>query len=251
MKPVFFISDLHLDPSRPAINNLFLAFLRQRAREASALYILGDLFEAWIGDDDPEPAYQEVKQQLQCLHASGVDLYFIAGNRDFLIGEDFSRQTGCRRLPDSTVIDLFGTPALIMHGDSLCTDDREYQQFRAQVRDPQWQRDFLAKPIAERNAIARQLREISQQRTRDKAEYITDVNPDAVREAMTTAGVRRLIHGHTHRPAIHDFQLQQAPAQRMVLGDWYEQGSLLICEPQGCRLERMEIPFQSSQPPQP
>jgi UDP-2,3-diacylglucosamine hydrolase len=161
------------------------------------------------------------------------------GNRDFLLGDGFATRSGVHLLPDSTVIELFGTPTLLLHGDTLCTDDQAYQDFRAMVRDEGWQRDFLARPIQERQAIARQLRETSQQATRQKAEYITDVNTGSVADCMRAAGVRRLIHGHTHRPAVHDFVLDGQPARRIVLGDWYEQGSLLRCDAQGCRLETL------------
>lgn len=241
MKPILFISDLHLDPSRPGITRLFLNFLATRAREASALYILGDLFEAWIGDDDPEPEHRLVIEHMRSLVDRGTPVYLLHGNRDFLIGHTFAERSGCTLLPDPSHIELFGTPAIIMHGDTLCTDDTDYQQFRDMVRDPVWQQDFLHKPISERQAIARQLRETSRERTRHKAEYITDVNTDAVADAMRDAAVLLLIHGHTHRPAIHDFTLDHHPAQRIVLGDWYEQGSVLVCNRQGCRLEILSI----------
>lgn len=241
MKPVLFISDLHLDPSRPQVTGLFLDFLAGEARGAAALYILGDLFEAWIGDDDPEPDHARVIAGLRALADSGVALYLMHGNRDFLLGEAFAARSGARLLPDSVVIELSGAPALLLHGDTLCTDDRAYQDFRAMVRDPAWQRDFLARPIAERQAIAHQLRETSRAATRDKAEYITDVNADAVARCMREAGVRLLIHGHTHRPAVHGFDLDGRPARRIVLGDWYEQGSLLRCDGAGCRLETLPL----------
>lgn len=241
MNPVLFISDLHLDPSRPQVTGLFLEFLAGAARTAAALYILGDLFEAWIGDDDPDPDHARVIAGLRATVDSGVPVWLMHGNRDFLLGEDFARRSGVRLLPDSTVIELFGTPALLLHGDTLCTDDRAYQDFRAMVREPRWQRDFLARPIGERQAIARQLRETSQEATRGKAEYITDVNADAVAGCMRDAGVRLLIHGHTHRPAMHEFELDGQPARRIVLGDWYEQGSLLRCDTEGCRLETLPL----------
>ena len=241
MNPVLFISDLHLDPARPQVTELFLDFLAGQARAAGALYILGDLFEAWIGDDDPEPTRASVISGLRVLVDSGVPVWLMHGNRDFLLGADFAAGSGCTLLPDSVTVDLFGTPALLLHGDTLCTDDRAYQDFRAMVRDPCWQRDFLARPMAERQAIARRLRETSQQATRQKAEYITDVNAGAVEECMRAAGVRLLIHGHTHRPGVHDFDLDGQPARRIVLGDWYEQGSLLRCDKEGCRLETLPI----------
>jgi UDP-2,3-diacylglucosamine hydrolase len=239
MNPVLFISDLHLDPARPQVTELFLDFLAGPARVAGALYILGDLFEAWIGDDDPEPAHGRVVAGLRATADDGVPVFLMHGNRDFLLGADFAARSGCTLLPDSVRIDLFGTPTLLLHGDTLCTDDHAYQRFRAMVRDAPWQREFLAKPITERQVIARQLRETSQEHTRQKAEYITDVNAAAVLDCMRAAGVRQLIHGHTHRPGVHDFDLDGAPARRIVLGDWYEQGSLLRCDGEGCRLETL------------
>ncbi|HEY9150515.1 MAG TPA: UDP-2,3-diacylglucosamine diphosphatase [Gammaproteobacteria bacterium] len=241
MKPVLFISDLHLDPTRPRVSDLFLDFLAGEARTATALYILGDLFEAWIGDDDPEPEHARVIAGLRAAVDSGVPIFVMHGNRDFLLGDDFARRSGAQQLPDSLVIELFGTPTLLLHGDTLCTDDQAYQDFRAMVRDAGWQGDFLARPIHERQAIARQLRETSQRATRGKPEYITDVNAAAVADSMRTAGVRQLIHGHTHRPAVHDFELDGQAARRIVLGDWYEQGSLLRCTEAGCRLELLPV----------
>ena len=247
VKPVLFISDLHLDPARRRVTELFLDFLAGEARAAVALYILGDLFEAWIGDDDPEPAHAQVIAGLRATADSGVPVFLMHGNRDFLLGAGFAARSGALLLPDSAVIDLFGNPALLLHGDTLCTDDHAYQDFRTLVRDPPWQREFLAKPIGERQAIARQLRETSQQATRAKAEYITDVNTQAAMDAMRAAGVRLLIHGHTHRPAVHDFELDGLPARRIVLGDWYEQGSLLRCDAQGCRLETLPLGYPARQ----
>lgn len=232
-----FISDLHLDPDRPVITALFLDFLQHRAAGAEALYILGDLFEAWIGDDDDARLGRQVAAALKDLTSRGVPVYLIHGNRDFLLGERFAAAGGVNLLPEATVIDLYGTPTLIMHGDTLCTDDLTYQGFRAQVRSPQWQAQLLARPLAERRQIARQLREGSQQATRQKASEITDVNPDEVIRIMRKYEVSRLIHGHTHRPAIHELLIDGKPAQRIVLGDWYEQGSVLSCDATGCRLE--------------
>lgn len=236
-----FISDLHLDPQRPAITTLFLDFLKRRAAKAEALYILGDLFEAWIGDDDDAQLGREVASALSDLTAQGVAVYLVHGNRDFLLGERFAASSGVQLLPETTVIDLYGTPTLIMHGDTLCTDDVAYQAFRAQVRSPQWQSQLLTRPLAERRQIARQLREGSQQATRQKASEITDVNPDAVVRTMREHGVYRLIHGHTHRPATHELLIDGRPAQRIVLGDWYEQGSVLSCDTGGCRLEGLPL----------
>ena len=240
-----FISDLHLDPRRPAITDLFLEFLKGRASSAEALYILGDLFEAWIGDDDDGELGQRVSTALQALRQRGVPVYLLHGNRDFLLGERFATASGATLLPESLVVECQGTPTLIMHGDTLCTDDVKYQTFRAQVRSPEWQARLLALPLAQRRALAQQLRHESQQAIRQKAAEITDVNPHAVARAMGEHGVRRLIHGHTHRPAIHEWTMDGEPAQRLVLGDWYEQGSVLCCATEGCRLEKLPLGLAS------
>ncbi len=222
-----FISDLHLHPSRPQITELLLDFLRKEAHTAEALYILGDFFETWIGDDDPDPHHARVLSGVRALTDSGVPVFFMHGNRDFLIGEGFARQTGCTLLPDPTPVNLYATPTLLMHGDTLCTDDVEYQEFRNMVRDPAWQKSFLAKPLAERGVFAAQARATSKTRTASKPEYIMDVNQQAVERAIVAHGVTRLIHGHTHRPAVHKFRCNGLEATRIVLGDWYEQGSIL------------------------
>lgn len=239
--PILFISDLHLDPSRPAITALFSAFLEEQASRAEALYILGDLFEVWIGDDDDGELGRQVGAALKTLSRRGVPVYLLHGNRDFLLGERFAAASGAALLPESLVIDLYGTPTLIMHGDTLCTDDRAYQTFRAQVRSPAWQARMLALPLAERRAMAQRLRESSQQAVSEKPEEITDVNPEAVQRALREHGVQRLIHGHTHRPAVHDWLLDGRPARRIVLGDWYREGSVLVCDSRGCRLERLTL----------
>ena len=232
-----FISDLHLEPTRPAITALFLDFLERRARRAEALYILGDLFETWIGDDDDAEPGGTVAAALRKLTDQGVPTCFLHGNRDFLLGERFAAASGIQLLPESGVIELAGESVLLLHGDTLCTDDVEYQAFRAQVRDPVWRARTLALPLAQRRALAGQLRETSRQATRQKAAEITDVNPTAVDRALRAHGVRRLIHGHTHRPAIHDWTLDGQAARRAVLGDWHDQGSVLVCDAAGWRLE--------------
>lgn len=233
---VLFISDLHLDPARPAIVELFMGFLARRAPEAEALYILGDLFEAWIGDDAVDAGHPVIAA-MRALSDRGVPLYVMRGNRDFLLGEDFAAMTGATLLPDPTLIELHGEPTLLMHGDSLCIDDVEYQQFRAMVRDPDWQQAFLAKSVEERKAYAQQARTESQGRNQSIDEYLMDVNQGAVDETMRRHGVRQLIHGHTHRPAIHEMTLDGSPARRIVLGDWYDQGSVLVCRDGRCELE--------------
>jgi UDP-2,3-diacylglucosamine hydrolase len=241
-----FISDLHLDPSRPAITELFLAFLRAEAMQAEALYILGDLFEAWIGDDTPSPTADAVADALKAVAAAGVPVFFIRGNRDFLVGEDYARRAGFRILPDPTVIDLYGRAVLLGHGDLLCTDDVAYQQFRAQTRDPVFQAQFLAQPLEARIAFAQKARQASQsaqaemkQGDRATFETVTDVAPDEVTATFVRHGVDTMIHGHTHRPAIHALQAGGRACTRIVLGDWYEQGSVLRVTPQGWTLESL------------
>jgi len=226
-----FISDLHLDGSRPAVTKLFFHFLAGEAQEAEALYILGDLFEVWIGDDDDDTHDQAVIGRLQDA-ARHVPIAIMRGNRDFLLGERFQKMTDCRLMEDAEVVDLYGTPTLLMHGDTLCTDDEAYQQFRRMARDPAWQQSMLAKPLTERRAIAKQARDRSAIESSMKADAIMDVNADAVAAAMQTHGVSRLIHGHTHRPAVHEL----VSGQRIVLGDWYDQGSALRVRADGFTL---------------
>ena len=224
---ILLISDLHLDAARPRITALFERFLREQARQATALYILGDLFEAWVGDDDDSELPARVAAALAGLRTTGVPLYFMAGNRDFLLGSGYARRAGLTVLEDGVVHTLAGTPTLLLHGDTLCTDDAAYQAFRRQVRDPAWQRDFLARPLTVRKDFAAQARAASRDHQQGAREALMDVNADAVTHALRAAGVSRMIHGHTHRPAIHDLMLDGTPAQRIVLGDWYEQGSVL------------------------
>jgi UDP-2,3-diacylglucosamine hydrolase len=222
-----FISDLHLDPQRPHIVDLYTELLAGEARKADALYILGDLFEAWIGDDDDAEMPARVATATRALRDSGVPVWFMHGNRDFLLGADYAARAGMTLLADPTVIELGGERVLLMHGDTLCSDDVDYLKFRALVRDPRWQQQFLAKPLAERRAFAAQARGESRQHMSTVAPEIMDVTQDAVAAAMRAQGVRTLIHGHTHRPATHRFELDGHPARRIVLGDWYEQDSVL------------------------
>lgn len=228
-RPVLFISDLHLDPRRPAVIRLFVRFLAQRARRAQALYILGDLFEAWVGDDTLR-AEDPVIRGLRALSTSGVPVYVMRGNRDFLLGEDFSQATGTLLLDDMSCIELDGTKVVLLHGDTLCTDDIEYQRFRAMVRDPRWQAEFLARPLAQRLDYAAQARTESARRNESIADTVLDVNAESVAQVLRAQGAHHMIHGHTHRPGVHRFEIDGEPAQRIVLGDWYEQGSLLCCE---------------------
>jgi UDP-2,3-diacylglucosamine hydrolase len=235
-----FISDLHLCAQRPAVMDMFLAFLRDRALHADALYILGDLFEYWIGDDAADDGeFAAILAGLRAVTQHGTPVYIMHGNRDFLIGAGFEKATGCRLLPDPSTITLYGEPVLLMHGDTLCTDDVAYQNFRRLVRDPQWIAGFLAKSREERNALVRNLRATSKAAMAEKPPEIMDVNALTVEAVMREHRIRHLIHGHTHRPAQHKFSLDGQPARRTVLGDWYEHGSVLRCEPGGCVLESM------------
>jgi UDP-2,3-diacylglucosamine hydrolase len=223
-----FIADLHLDDSRPHITSLFEQYLASdEVRHADALYILGDLVEAWIGDDDDAELPKRIAAATRAVRDAGVPIYFMVGNRDFLLGEDFAQRAGFTLLEDGTVHDLYGTPTLLMHGDVLCTDDVAYQAVRRNVRTPEWKAQVLSMPLDARRAFAAKAREDSRAHTGSTHETIMDVNASAVADALRTAGVTRLIHGHTHRPAIHPFDLDGHTAERIVLGDWYEQGSVL------------------------
>ena len=234
-----FISDLHLEADRPEIGAQFGEFMQGEARDVEALYILGDLFESWVGDDDPNPHYRQMKAEIRDLAASGVPVYFMHGNRDFLVGERFAAETGVAILPDPTTVNLYGSEVLLSHGDAMCTDDVEYQQVRAMTRNPEWQAMMLAKPLEERLAIARNAREASRSRNAGLSEEIMDVNQFAVEKAMTAHGVRLLLHGHTHRPAVHEFELAREPATRIVLGDWYDQGSVVRWNDDGFSLDTL------------
>jgi UDP-2,3-diacylglucosamine hydrolase len=231
-----FISDLHLDDGRPASTDLFLDFLAGEAAGAEALYILGDLFEYWLGDDVENAISGPVAHGIARLADSGVPCYFMHGNRDFLVANRYAELAGMSLLPEEYVADLYGQPTLLLHGDSLCTDDAEYQQVRAHIRTAQWRRNFLAQTPAERLAFARESRQKSERHKQAASMEIMDVNDATVKEAFERHGVIRMIHGHTHRPAIHDLSLQDRPAQRIVLGDWYTQGSVLRVSPEGTEL---------------
>ena len=233
---LLFTSDLHLDSSRPESISRFLTFIYNEALEADALYILGDLFEAWIGDDDTDPPMKPVVEALAALHKAGVPCRIMHGNHDFLIGRRFALATGCELLGDYETVDLFGERVLLTHGDLLCTDDTRYMELRATIRDPDWQREFLAKPLDERRAIADKIRSISRDESAEKSTEIMDVNPEAVEQTMRRFGVRRLLHGHTHRPAVHDLTVDGAPAQRIVLGAWHERGYILRWDEAGFRV---------------
>jgi UDP-2,3-diacylglucosamine hydrolase len=222
-----FVSDLHLDAGAPEAVEQFLEFTRTHVADAEALYILGDLFEMWVGDDDPDPTKIRVCDGLRALTDRGVGCFILHGNRDFLIGRDFCRRTGGRLLADPVVAELDGERVLLTHGDALCTDDHSYQELRSTVRTPDWQRRFLALPLADRELLANQARAGSKEHTAKTVPNIMDVNEDAVSTAFRAARVRRIIHGHTHRPGVHETSIEGEPAQRMVLGAWYEQGSYI------------------------
>jgi len=235
-----FISDLHLDAERPEIGDQLLALLEGEARSADTLYILGDLFESWVGDDDPNEHYAAIKSALRPLVDAGVPVFFMHGNRDFMIGEDFANETGVQILPDPTVVNLYGASVLLSHGDALCTDDVEYQQVRTMVRNPDWQAMMRTKPLAERLAFAAHARVQSMERNSTLSDEITDVNQGAVENLITENGVDILLHGHTHRPCVHDVDLGDRTAKRIVLGDWYEQGSIVRWDENGYSLDVME-----------
>jgi UDP-2,3-diacylglucosamine hydrolase len=235
-----FISDLHLHPSRPAIIECFLTFLQQQQGQAETLYILGDLFETWIGDDHPEPAYQPVKSALKVFSSAGTPVYLMHGNRDFLLSGQFTGETGCHLLPDPARIDLYGTATVLMHGDSLCIDDRDYQRLRNRVRDPVWQQDILGRPVEQRLQMARQARVLSAQSKQGKDETIMDASQDAIRRAVEANHADLLIHGHTHRPGIHTFKNNGRKITRIVLGDWYETGSVLAVNHRCWRLKTLD-----------
>ena len=229
-----FLSDLHLDEARPETTEWFRAFAHGPAQSADAVYILGDLFEFWIGDDAiPAPAHT-VRDAIRGLADSGVPVLFIHGNRDFLLGETFATEASMKLLPESVVVDLYGQPTLLLHGDSLCTDDHAYQAVREQSRNPAWQEAVLAMSVEERLALARNARDTSMAHTGSAEMDIMDVNPSAVRSAFRDSNARRMIHGHTHRPAVHNHDLGDGvKGERIVLADWYEQGSYLEVTPRG------------------
>ena len=234
MSPTLFISDLHLSPARRPMVAAFHALIRGPARRAAALYVLGDLFDVWLGDDQlREPMAAGVADALAELPALGVPVFLQCGNRDFLLGERFAQACRAKLLPDTAVHDLYGTPTLLMHGDLLCTDDVEYQRFRAYRQDPKRRQRFLARPYFVRRAIAAVMRFGSRRATAAKREEIMDVNAGSVVAAMREHGVTRLIHGHTHRPARHELTVDGRACERWVLADWYRVASYLEVSPDG------------------
>ena len=233
------ISDLHLDAAQPAIAQQLVAFLEREARGSDGLYILGDLFEAWLGDDDPDPAARAVIAALRRLVDGGVPCFVMHGNRDFLIGERFCRDTGATLLDDGTIAERHGRRVLLMHGDALCTDDVSYQRLRRIVRSPVVRWVFGRLSLVQRRALAAKLRAGSRRHIGMTAPEIMDVNAAAVAEAFRSSGVDTLIHGHTHRPAVHDFVVDGVPVRRIVLGDWYTQGSVLEWSRDGFELRAL------------
>lgn len=239
-KEILFISDLHIALEKPEITQRFLDFLSNRAAGAKAVYILGDLFDAWIGDDDPTPPNNKIRQQLKQLAGSGTPIYLQPGNRDFLLGRKFCQDTGVTLLDDYVVIDLFGMPTLLTHGDLLCTDDLPYQAFRAKSHTPEWRASVLSKPLLLRLLAARWYRLRSYFHKRQKSPEIMDVNQDAVVRVMRERGCLRLIHGHTHRPNIHHFEINGQPAERYVLAAWSKEAAEVLCwSKNGYRIENV------------
>ncbi|MDX1723296.1 MAG: UDP-2,3-diacylglucosamine diphosphatase [Pseudomonas sp.] len=233
---ILLISDLHLEQERPDISRAFLHFLESRAREAEALYILGDFFEVWIGDDAISPFQRSIAQALRRLSDSGTRIYLMHGNRDFMIGQAFCREAGCTLLRDPSLVELGGEKVLLMHGDSLCTQDEAYMRLRRWLRNPLSLLILRNLPLATRRKLARKLRNESRAQTRLKASDIVDVTPTEVPRIMAVHGVRTLIHGHTHRPAVHQLQVAGQPARRIVLGDWDSQGWALQIDEQNWQL---------------
>ena len=233
MRDWLFISDLHLAPERPQIIDLFERFVSEVAVKADTLYILGDFVEYWLGDDDRAEGLKTAFSAFDQLKEAGTNVFMMHGNRDFLIGDDLAARCHFQLIEDPLPIQIQNHPALLMHGDTLCTDDVDYQKFRTMVRNTDWQNDFLSKPLQEREQIALSLREQSKQATADKSPDSMDVNQDAVVETIRHHGISTLIHGHTHRPAIHEFEVDGNPVKRIVLGDWYETGSYLRISEEG------------------
>ncbi|SDS40778.1 UDP-2,3-diacylglucosamine diphosphatase [Pseudomonas oryzae] len=238
---VLFIADLHLEAERPDIVRAFLHFLDTRAADAEALYILGDFFEVWIGDDGMDDFQRSIASALRRLSDKGTRIYLMHGNRDFLLGRRFCREAGCTLLKEGSVVELYGEPVLLLHGDSLCTRDESYQRLRKRLRNPfsLWLLRNL--PLATRHKLARKLRDASRMRTREKAADIVDVTPEVVPQVMAEHGVRTLIHGHTHRPAVHKLLVDGQNAQRIVLGDWDRQGWALEVDELGYRLAALPL----------
>jgi len=225
---IIFISDLHISFEKKEITRRFLSFLQNQAKNASAVYILGDLFDTWVGDDDNMPPNKKIKKQLKQLTNSGTKVFLQQGNRDFLLGQQFCKETGITLLDEYTVIDLFGVKTLLTHGDLLCTDDIPYQAFRQKSHTHEWKQNVLTKPLLLRLLVARWYRFRSFFHKRKKSQDIMDVNQQTISHVMQEYDCHRLIHGHTHRPAIHDFKIKQIPAQRFVLAEWKKDSAEIL-----------------------
>ncbi|KPA52475.1 UDP-2,3-diacylglucosamine diphosphatase [Photobacterium leiognathi] len=242
-----FISDLHLSASRPDMTDCFLRFMAEDTANIDALYVLGDLFEMWIGDDEESPFLQQIKQAFKTLTDSGIPCYFVHGNRDFLIGKRFSQQTGVQLLPEHSVVDLYGKPTLILHGDTLCIEDEAYQRYRKKVHNKFIQWLFFRIPLSKRIQIGEKFRNNSSKNNQMKSQSIMDVTASEVVRVMKEFHVDQMIHGHTHRPDIHSLTVDDKPATRIVLGDWYEHGSVLVVTPDGYQLETRAFDQSQSQ----
>ncbi len=236
-----FISDLHLSADRPDITQCFLSFMEQETQHIDALYVLGDLFEMWIGDDDDSPFHQQIKHAFKQLTDRGTPCYFIHGNRDFLIGKRFAKETGMTLLPEHHIANLYGIPTLILHGDTLCIADEAYQKYRKKVHNPCLQWLFSCLPLNTRQRIGNKMRSGSSQNNQQKSAEIMDVTASEVERVMAQDGVYRMIHGHTHRPDIHELTVNGQPAVRIVLGDWYDHGSVLVITPDDYQLETRQF----------
>ncbi len=235
MPHTLFISDLHLSEGEPHITQLFLKFLRETAPQAEALYILGDLFEYWAGDDDCDtPYHREILDAMRTAASNGTRLFIMHGNRDFLMDQDMAKACNATLLPDPYLLNLYGTPTVLTHGDILCTDDVQYQAFRKQVRDATWRSNFLAQPLEQRKAIIEQLRKLSEENKQGKAMEIMDVNAEAVANMFRMHDCPRMIHGHTHRQKLHHLTVDGKESERWVLGDWHATGNAIRCDATGC-----------------
>lgn len=230
---ILFVSDLHLEEQRPDISELFLNFLKKQSPYIQSLYILGDFFESWIGDDDCSNFNQSIINALYHTTQKGLPIYFMHGNRDFLIGKKFLKASGCKLLPEEYVINLYGCPTLLMHGDTLCTEDKKYLQFRKKSRNWFYQKLILMKSLEKRRELAAKMRSASREHVRTTAQYIMDVTQAEVERVMQKQSVHHLIHGHTHREAMHQFELNGQQATRTVLGAWHQEGRVLVCEENG------------------
>ena len=237
---LLFASDVHLSGHRPAAVAAFSAFLSGPVRRADRLFLLGDIFDLWLGDDDHRAPHPEVEAALAETVSAGIPVDMIRGNHDFLLGGAFAERTGCRLADEPLVTEIAGERTVLLHGDTLCTRDAEYQAFRRYARDPDNQRAFLARPMEERAQEAARIRATSDTRTRLKPEDIMDVTDEEVMRVLSQSGATRMVHGHTHRPAVHDLELETGCAARIVLGDWYEQGTVAVWDEAGCRLTAPE-----------